>query len=175
MTGSVSDLVVRQDSPPPRPQLQLLRHLHHHSYHRIQRFLLPVHAMAGNRTSSRLCCNHQSLRPPWAEIRGSPHHSSHLHCHRRSNRLSTAFLTSTLRARSNEVRTRPGTTAPSVVEVIEGKNGEAMSAISPHTTRPNSTSMVAWKRMIRTMRDAVVAAARGDGENVSCSPLHSPS
>ena len=173
MTGSAPDLVVRQYNPLP---LLLLRHQpSHHSYRRIQRFLLLLHVTAKDRTSSRLCCNCLSLHPPRLEIKGSPRHSSHLHCLRISNRVSTAFLASTSRARSNEAQTHPGTTAPSVAGVIEGKNGGVTPAISPHTMRLNFTSTAAWKRMIRITRGAVAAAARGDGENVSYSPSHSPS
>ena len=61
------------------------------------------------------------------------------------------------------------------VETIEGKNGEATPAIPPRTMRPSSTSTAAWKKMIRTTRGAVAAAARGEGGNASFSPLHSPS
>ena len=169
MTGSIPDVVVRRYSH--LLLLLLLHQLLHQNYYRVQSSLLLVRVAPKNPVSSHLYCSHLSSRRMWMELKGSPRHSSRLHYHRRGPRMSTASLASTSRVRSNEAQTHPRTTALSVVEVIEGKNGEVTPAISPHTMRPSSTSTAAWKRTIRTTTDdAVAAAAHGlDGENASCS------
>lgn len=171
MTGNTPDVVVVRRYNRLLLLLPLLHHLLHQNYHRKQRFLLLVRVTAENRVSSHRCCSQLSSRQTWMELKGNPHHSSRPRCLPRRSRTSTASLALTLRARFNEAQGHPRTTALSVVEVIEGKNGDPTLAISPHTTRPSSTSTAAWKRMIRTTTDvAVAAAARGaDGGNASCS------